>query len=116
MIRNGYSYVTLAKEINESHFGIKAIRKDPRTNDDRIGLISDYIYDNTPVIISVVFLDGDKKEGAHALLAIGIEVDSDENIAKYYVWIQVTHHQNIHHGIVLLTYPKKQKLIIHSTA
>ena len=82
MIRNGYSYVTLAKEINESHFGIKAIRKDPRTNDDRIGLISDYIYDNTPVIISVVFLDGDKKEGAHALLAVGIEVDSDENIAK----------------------------------
>ena len=27
-------------------------------------------------------VDGEKKEGAHALLAIGIEVDSDENIAK----------------------------------
>ena len=82
MIRDGYSYITLAKEINESAFGIKAMRKNPRTNDGRIGLISDYIYDDTPVIISVTFPDEDEKEGAHALLAIGIEVDSDETITK----------------------------------
>ena len=55
MIREGYSYVTLAKEINESSFGIKATRKNPRTNNGRVELISDYIYDNIPVIISVVF-------------------------------------------------------------
>ena len=82
MIRDGYSYITLAKEINESAFGIKAMRKNPRTNDGRIGLISDYIYDDTPVIISVAFPDEDEKEGAHALLAIGIEADSDETITK----------------------------------
>ena len=82
MIRDGYSYITLAKEINESSFGIKAMRKNPRTNDNRIVLISDYIYDNTPVIISVAFPDEDEKEGAHALLAIGIEVDSDKTITK----------------------------------
>ena len=77
MIRNGYSYVTLAKEINESPFAIKAIRKNPKTNDDRITLISKYIKDNSPIIISVRF-----PEGAHALLAIGIEFNSDESITK----------------------------------
>lgn len=77
MVRDGYTYTALAKEINESPFGIKAIRKNPRTNVGRIELISDYIYDNIPVIISVVFEDG-----THALLAVGIEVDSDETITK----------------------------------
>ena len=80
MIREGYSYVTLAKEINESSFGVKATRKNPRTNNGRVELISDYIYDNIPVIISVVF---DNKT-AHALLAVGIEVDSNEAITKIY--------------------------------
>ena len=80
MIREGYSYVTLAKEINESSFGVKAIRKNPRTNNGRVELISDYIYDNIPVIISVVF----ENETAHALLAVGIEVDSNEEITKIY--------------------------------
>lgn len=77
MIREGYSYVTLAKEINESPFGIKAIRKNPRTNDGRIKTISDYLYGNTPVIISVKHADGE-----HALLAVGIEIDSDEMTTK----------------------------------
>lgn len=80
MIREGYSYVTLAKEINESSFGVKATRKNPRTNNGRVELISDYIYDNIPVIISVVF----ENKTAHALLAVGIEVDSNEEIAKIY--------------------------------
>ena len=80
MIREGYSYVTLAKEINESSFGVKAIRKNPRTNNGRVELISDYIYDNIPVIISVVF----ENKTAHALLAVGIEVDSNEEITKIY--------------------------------
>ncbi len=82
MIRDGYSYVTLAKEINDSPFDIKATRKCPRTNNDRIKLISDYIYDNTPVIISVVFPKKDDNNGSHALLAIGIEVDSNDTITK----------------------------------
>lgn len=81
MIRDGYSYVTLAKEIKMSPFDINATRKNPRTNNDRLELISDYIKDNTPVIISIVYPDGDN-EGSHALLAIGIEVDSNENISK----------------------------------
>lgn len=80
MIREGYSYVTLAREINESSFGVKATRKNPRTNNGRVELISDYIYDNIPVIISVVF----ENETAHALLAVGIEVDSNEEITKIY--------------------------------
>lgn len=80
MIREGYSYVTLAKEINESSFGVKATRKNPRTNNGRVELISDYIYDNIPVIISVVF----ENKTAHALLAVGIEVDSNEEITKIY--------------------------------
>lgn len=80
MIREGYSYVTLAKEINESSFGVKATRKNPRTNNGRVELISDYIYDNIPVIISVVF----ENKIAHALLAVGIEVDSNEEITKIY--------------------------------
>ena len=80
MIREGYSYVTLAKEINESSFGVKAIRKNPRTNNGRVELISDHIYDNIPVIISVVF----ENKTAHALLAVGIEVDSNEEITKIY--------------------------------
>ena len=80
MIREGYSYVTLAKEINESSFGVKATRKNPRTNNGRVELISDYIYDNIPVIISVVF----ENKTAHALLAVGIEVNSNEEITKIY--------------------------------
>ena len=46
----------------------------------RVELISDYIYDNIPVIISVVF----ENKTAHALLAVGIEVDSNEEITKIY--------------------------------
>lgn len=77
MIRDGYSYVTLAKEIKESSLGIIATRKNPKNNEDRIKLISNYIYNNTPVIISIVF-----PEGAHALLAIGIEVNSNDAVTK----------------------------------
>ena len=35
-----------------------------------------------PVIISIAFPDEEEKEGAHALLAIGVEVDSNETITK----------------------------------
>lgn len=79
MIRDGYSYVTLAKEINESSFGIIATRKNPRTNNGRVELISKYINGNIPVIISVTF-----EGGAHALLAIGIEIDHNKTITKIY--------------------------------
>jgi hypothetical protein len=68
MIRDGCNYIPLAREINESPYKITATRKNPRTNKGRIELISEYICNNTPVVISVVF-----PEGAHALLAIGIE-------------------------------------------
>lgn len=82
MIRNGYSYITLSKEINESPFDIKAKRRNPRTNVDRINLISKYIKDNSPVIISVMFPNGDDEEGGHALLAIGVEYNPDESVTK----------------------------------
>ena len=77
MVRDGYSYVTLAKEINESSFGITATRKCPKTNKKKIELISEYLYNDTPVIISVVF-----REGAHAILAVGVESDDNKKITK----------------------------------
>ena len=45
-------------------------------------MISDYICDSTPVIISVVFPNEDGEKGAHALLAIGIETNTDGATTK----------------------------------
>ena len=78
-IQNGYNYTALAREINEQPFEIRAIHKRPRTNDDRIELIGQFVSQNTPVIISTEFNDG-----AHALLAIGIESDENDIITKIF--------------------------------
>ena len=77
-VQNGYNYTALAREINEQPFEIKAIHKRPKTNNDRIELIGQFVNQNTPVIISTEFNGG----GAHALLAIGIESDENDIITK----------------------------------
>ena len=54
-VQNGYNYTALAREINEQPFEIRAIHKRPRTNDDRIELIGQFVSQNTPVVISTEF-------------------------------------------------------------
>ncbi|MBP7984338.1 MAG: hypothetical protein KAZ28_01720 [Bacteroidaceae bacterium] len=76
-VREGYSYSILAREFNEISSEIKATHKKPRSNDDRIEMIESYTNQNTPVIISTQY-----KDGAHALLAIGVECDDDDIITK----------------------------------
>ena len=78
-VQNGYNYTALAREINEQPFEIRAIHKRPRTNDDRIELIEQFVDQNIPVIISTEF-----NGGAHALLAIGIERDEEDVITKIF--------------------------------
>lgn len=79
LVQNGYNYTALAREINEQSFGVHAIHKRPKTNDDRIVTVGDFINNNIPVIISTEFDDG-----AHALLAIGIETNDDDIITKIF--------------------------------
>lgn len=79
LVQNGYNYTALAREINEQPFEIRAIHKRPRTNDDRIELIEQFVDQNIPVIISTEF-----NGGAHALLAIGIERDEEDVITKIF--------------------------------
>ena len=78
LVRNGYSFVTMAKEIRASNFNINAIRKNPKEYADVINEIADFLDEDNPVIISTEF-----GNGAHALLAIGYETeDNDDNITK----------------------------------
>lgn len=78
LVRNGYSFVTMAKEIRASNFNINAIRKNPKEYADVINEIADFLDENNPVIISTEF-----GNGAHALLAIGYETeDNDDKITK----------------------------------
>lgn len=79
LIQKGYNYTALAREINEQPFEIVAIHKRPRTNDNRIELIEQFISQNSPVIISTEF-----NSGAHALLAIGIESNENDIITKIF--------------------------------
>ena len=74
LVRRGYSFVSMAKEIRESSFNLDAIRKNPQENDDIINAIADFIDKESPVIISTEF-----KEGAHALLAVGYETNDETN-------------------------------------
>ena len=80
LVQNGYNYTALAREINEQPFEIRAIHKKPRTNYDRIELIGQFVKQNTPVIISIEFKNGD----SHALLAIGTERDEANHITKIF--------------------------------
>lgn len=78
LVRNGYSFVTMAKEIRASNFNINAIRKNPKEYADVINEIADFLNEDNPVIISTEF-----GNGAHALLAIGYETeDNDDKITK----------------------------------
>ena len=78
LVRNGYSFVTMAKEIRASNFNINAIRKNPKEYADGINEIADFLDEDNPVIISTEF-----GNGAHALLAIGYETeDNDDKITK----------------------------------
>ena len=78
LVRNGYSFVTMAKEIRASNFNINAIRKNPKEYADVINEVADFLDEDNPVIISTEF-----GNGAHALLAIGYETeDNDDKITK----------------------------------
>lgn len=78
LVRNGYSFVTMAKEIRASNFNINAIRKNPKEYADVINEIADFLDEDNPVITSTEF-----GNGAHALLAIGYETeDNDDKITK----------------------------------
>lgn len=78
LVRNGHSFVTMAKEIRASNFNINAIRKNPKEYADVINEIADFLDEDNPVIISMEF-----GNGAHALLAIGYETeDNDDKITK----------------------------------
>lgn len=78
LVRNGYSFVTMAKEIRASNFNINAIRKNPKEYAEVINEIADFLDEDNPVIISTEF-----GNGAHALLAIGYETeDNDDKITK----------------------------------
>ena len=78
LVRNGYSFVAMAREIRESNFNINAIRKNPKEYVDVINEIADFLDEDNPVIISTEFGDA-----AHALLAIGYETeDNDDKITK----------------------------------
>lgn len=74
LVRRGYSFISMAREIRESSFNLDAIRKNPKEDDDIINAIADFIDKESPVIISTDF-----KEGAHALLAVGYEITDDSD-------------------------------------
>lgn len=78
LIRAGYSFSALVKELRFLCGDLNVQRRNPRKADDRITLITNCIEDDMPVVISVDF----EKGGGHALLAVGIELDSEQNIDK----------------------------------
>lgn len=78
-IRSGYSYITLAKEVRIYCRDLHTTRKNPKELDNKIEMITNYIEDNSPIIISVAY-----EGGAHALLAVGIESDEKDIINKIF--------------------------------
>ena len=74
LVRNGYYFSTLAKEINEQDFGIIATRKCRQDTNDIIDIIADTLDEEMPVIISTDFPDG-----GHAMLAVGYETNNEED-------------------------------------
>ncbi len=79
LIKNGFGFVELKKEIEKQTRGeIVVQRKAPRNQDNIVQLIADLIEDDKTPIISVEW----KTEGAHALLAIGYASDEEDTITK----------------------------------
>lgn len=78
LVRNGFSYIRLKKEIDNKCGGdIIAYRYNPRDQDKIVTQIVDCIDNNIAPIISIEW-----EEGAHALLAIGYETDDDEIVTN----------------------------------
>ena len=79
LIKSGFSYVELKKEIEILTKGdIKVTRKAPRRQDNNVQIITDLIEDDIAPIISVEW----SNSGAHALFAIGYEAEEDGIITK----------------------------------
>lgn len=74
LIRNGYYFKNLVKEIRD-YSNISAIQKLPKRNDDAINIIKKCIDADLPIIIKI-----SSSEYIHAILVIGIEYDN--NIPK----------------------------------
>ena len=78
LIRDGYGYRSLAKEIRDYcpiELGIDAHRKKPHDLEETVKCIIKQIEDDYPAIISIEFSDS----SAHALLAIGIEYNENND-------------------------------------
>lgn len=75
LIRNGYYFKSLAKEIRD-YSNISATQKLPKSNVDAINIIQECIDADLPIIISI-----SSSEYCHAILVIGIEYDNN-NIPK----------------------------------
>lgn len=78
LIRNGFSYIRLKKELDDKcGCDIVVARRNPKNQDDIVANIADLIDNDIAPIISIEWNDG-----AHALLAIGYETDDDETITN----------------------------------
>ena len=82
LVREGYSFKNLRQELLDyyHHKDIEVTRKDPKAQDKIIQGIDELISEDLPVITSVVF----EEEGAHAMLAIGTEKESDGRVNKIF--------------------------------
>ena len=75
LIRDGYYFSTLAKEINEQDFGVVATRMYRKNADDIIDIVADTLDEEKPVIVSTNF----PVDCGHAMLAVGYETNDDED-------------------------------------
>ena len=84
LIRNGYSYRCLAKEIRDycsKELCVDAKQKNPQSLENAVKFSDDNITKNDlPIIISVVYQPkkGESELHSHALLAIGIEYNEND--------------------------------------
>lgn len=75
LVRDGYCYKTLCREIRDLNPDLYVTRKMYKDIDTFKNFVSDCIDDDLPVIISTKH-----EAGYHALLAVGIEYNKDEPI------------------------------------
>lgn len=78
LVRNGFSYIRLKKELNDKcGCDIIVNRRNPKNQDDIVSNITDLIDNNVAPIVSIEWNDG-----AHALFAIGYETNEEEIITN----------------------------------
>lgn len=78
LVRNGFSYIRLKKELNDKcGCDIIVNRSNPKNQDDIVSNITDLIDNNVAPIVSIEW-----NEGAHALFAIGYETNEEEIITN----------------------------------